>query len=110
MQENLKEKYGITDEELKRAVDQINLGKIACDGIVLVALVDLITSGDIKSNKPDELPKDVADYITADRNCYELNSDCRKCPFGKEGDCQGKLKQEVNKLYNKYIKKTENGV
>ena len=48
MQENLKKKYGITDEELKRAVNQINFGKIACAGNVLVALVDLLTSGDIK--------------------------------------------------------------
>ena len=47
MQDNLKQKYGITDEELKRAVDQIQFGKIACDGIVLVALVDLICNGDI---------------------------------------------------------------
>ena len=41
MQENLKKKYGIT------AVDQIQFGKIACDGIVLVALVELISNGDI---------------------------------------------------------------
>lgn len=47
MQDNLKKKYGITDEELKSAVDQIPFGKIACDGIVLVALVDLISNGDI---------------------------------------------------------------
>lgn len=47
MQENLKKKYDITAEELKRAIDQINLGKIACDGIVLVALVDLLLNGDI---------------------------------------------------------------
>lgn len=47
MQDNLKNKYGITNEELKRAVDQINFGKIACDGAVLVALIDLICNGDI---------------------------------------------------------------
>ena len=51
MQDNLKEKYGITSEELKRAVDQIPLGKIACDGIVLVALCDLLCNGDIPSTK-----------------------------------------------------------
>lgn len=51
MQNNLKEKYGITDEELKRAIDQIQLGKIACDGIVLVALCDLLCNGDIPKNK-----------------------------------------------------------
>ena len=45
MQENLKKKYGITDEQLKRAVDQIQFGKIACDGIVLVALVELCADG-----------------------------------------------------------------
>ena len=42
MQETLKKKYDITDEDLKAAVNQINYGKIACDGIVLVALVELI--------------------------------------------------------------------
>lgn len=47
MQDNLKKKYGITDEELKRAVDQIQFGNIACSGQVLVALVDLIANGDI---------------------------------------------------------------
>lgn len=47
MQDNLKNKYDITNEELKRAVDQINFGKIACDGAVLVALIDLICNGDI---------------------------------------------------------------
>lgn len=48
MQENLKAKYGITTEELKRATDQINFGKIACDGTMLVALVDLVANGDIE--------------------------------------------------------------
>lgn len=47
MQENLKKKFGITDAQLKADVDQINFGKIACDGIVLVALVELICNGDI---------------------------------------------------------------
>ena len=50
MYDNLKEKYGITDEELKKAIDQIPFGKIACDGIVLVALCDLLCSGDIPSS------------------------------------------------------------
>ena len=36
------------------AVNQINFGKIACDGIVLVALVDLISNGDIAGDKPNE--------------------------------------------------------
>jgi len=60
MQDNLKKKYGITDQELKRAVDQIKFGKIACDRIVLVALVDLISNGDIKSETDN---KDVAKEI-----------------------------------------------
>ena len=45
--ENLCNKYGITVEEIDAAVNQINLGKIACDGIVLVALCELLVSGDI---------------------------------------------------------------
>ena len=47
MQENLKAKYGITDEEWKRATDQIQFGKIACDGMTICALVDLVANGDI---------------------------------------------------------------
>ena len=53
MQENLKKKFGITDAELKAAVDQINFGKIACDGIVLVALCELICSDDIPAPKTE---------------------------------------------------------
>lgn len=56
MQENLKEKYGITDKELKAAVDQIKFGNIDCDIIVLVALCDLVCNGDIpplKDKKSD---------------------------------------------------------
>lgn len=45
--ENLCKKYDITVEEISAAIDQINLGKIACDGIVLVALCELLVSGDI---------------------------------------------------------------
>ena len=61
MQENLKAKYGVTTEELKRATDQIDFGKIACDGMTLVALVDLIASGDIAGNaKPDIIFKSSA--------------------------------------------------
>ena len=52
MQENLKAKYGVTTEELKRATDQIDYGKIACSGMALVALVDLVANGDIKGNAP----------------------------------------------------------
>ena len=53
MQENLKKKFGITDAQLKAAVDQINFGKIACDGIVLVALCELICSSDIPAPKKE---------------------------------------------------------
>ncbi len=49
-QENLKKKYGITDEELKRAIDQIKLGNIACSGAVLCAICELLANGDIKGN------------------------------------------------------------
>ena len=54
MYENLKKKYGITNDEIEAAVNQINFGKIACDGIVLVALVDLISKGDIAGDKTKE--------------------------------------------------------
>lgn len=55
MQENLKAKYEITTEELKRATDQIDFGKIACDGITLVALVDLVANGDIAGTAKPEI-------------------------------------------------------
>lgn len=48
--ENLCEKYGVTKEEIDAAVEQIKFGSIACDGIVLVALCDLIVNGDIKNS------------------------------------------------------------
>ena len=54
MQDNLKKKYGITDEQFKRATDQLKLGNIACDGIVLIALCDLIANGDIAPQSSDE--------------------------------------------------------
>lgn len=53
-QQNLLTKYGITAEELKRAVDQLQFGKIACPGNVLVALVDLIANGDIPTSEVTE--------------------------------------------------------
>ena len=46
-QQNLLAKYGISAEELKRAVDQIKLGNIACSGAVLCALCELLENGDI---------------------------------------------------------------
>ncbi len=54
VQENLKKKYGITDEQIKRATDQLKLGSIACDGIVLIALCDLIANGDIAPQSSNE--------------------------------------------------------
>ena len=44
---NLCNKYNITVEEIDAAIEQINFGKIACGCIVLVALCELIISGDI---------------------------------------------------------------
>ena len=44
---NLCKKYGITVEDLAAAIEQLNLGEIACDGSVLIALCELIASGDI---------------------------------------------------------------
>jgi len=49
--ENLCKKYDITVEEIDAAIEQINFGAIACDGIVLVALCELIVSGDIPDGK-----------------------------------------------------------
>lgn len=46
-QKNLKAKYGITSEELNRAVQQIKLGNFVCSGAVLSALCDLLKNGDI---------------------------------------------------------------
>ena len=61
MQENLKAKYGVTTEELKRATDQIDFGKIACSGMTIIALVDLVANGDIAGNaKPDIIFKSSA--------------------------------------------------
>lgn len=55
MQDNLKAKYGITAEELKRATDQIPYGKIACDGITIVALIDLVANGDIEGTATSKI-------------------------------------------------------
>ncbi len=51
MQDNLKVKYGITDAELKKVVDQINFGKLCGGSNVIIALVDLIANGDISPQK-----------------------------------------------------------
>ena len=51
MQDNLKKKYGITDDELKRVVDQINFGKLFGDVNVILALCVLIANGDISSDR-----------------------------------------------------------
>ena len=46
--ENLCKKYNITVEQIDDAVEQISFSSIACEGIVLVALCELLVSGDIK--------------------------------------------------------------
>ena len=46
---NLCEKYGITVKELDDAIEQINFGSIACEAMVLVALCELLISGDIQN-------------------------------------------------------------
>ena len=46
--ENLCEKYDITVAQIDDAIEQINFGSIACEGMVLVALCELLVSGDIK--------------------------------------------------------------
>ena len=46
--ENLCKKYDITVEQINEAIEQINFGSIACEGMVLVALCELLVSGDIK--------------------------------------------------------------
>ena len=53
MQENLKAKYEITDEDLKQAQDELCAKGIAkgCfqNTNALLALIDLLTAGDIKA-------------------------------------------------------------
>lgn len=46
--ENLCKKYDITVAQIDDAISQINFGSIACEGLVLVALCELLVSGDIK--------------------------------------------------------------
>lgn len=49
MQENVCKKYGITREELKRGVEQYSkyaTPKFVGDTMVLLAILDLLTSGD----------------------------------------------------------------
>ena len=54
---NLLEKYGITREELKAGIDIVskNLGKI-CNVQVLIAVTDLLCSGDIKGDPLADYP------------------------------------------------------
>lgn len=50
MQENVCKKYGITREELQKGVDQYSklaTGKFAGDINILLAILDLLCSGDI---------------------------------------------------------------
>ena len=63
MQENLKAKYGITDEEFRRAVDQIKLNGIVCNGMVLAALCDLLRCGDIARAGQENFNSENADIV-----------------------------------------------
>lgn len=50
MQENVCKKYGITREELQKGVEQYSsyaTPKFAGDTMVLLAIIDLLTSGDL---------------------------------------------------------------
>lgn len=49
--ENLCKKYDITVEQIDEVIGQINFGSIACEGMVLVALCELLVSGDISDGK-----------------------------------------------------------
>lgn len=54
MQENLKAKYWIKSEQIKEAVEQIDLKKLTCDKVTQIALGDLLKNGDIAGKaKPD---------------------------------------------------------
>ena len=51
MQENVCKKYGITREELQKGVEQYSsyaTPKFAGNTMVLLAIIDLLTSGDLK--------------------------------------------------------------
>lgn len=52
--ENLCKKYDITVAQIDEAIEQINFGSIACEGLVLVALCELLVSGDIKGAPENE--------------------------------------------------------
>lgn len=47
--ENLKEKYCLTEDQIKKGIDIVskNLSKI-CDTSIMLAIVDLLATGDIK--------------------------------------------------------------
>jgi hypothetical protein len=68
MYKNLCEKYDLTVEEIKRAVDEISkhgMAKSCCNTMALVAVADLLTSGDVSKSKEvtrDEL-EDLRDII-----------------------------------------------
>lgn len=54
VQNNLKAKYHVTDAELKRVVDQINLGKFFGDPMAIIAVCDLLLNGDVAPVAKDE--------------------------------------------------------
>ena len=52
MQENVCKKYGITREELQKGVEQYSshaTPKFAGDTMVLLAIIDLLTAGDLNN-------------------------------------------------------------
>ena len=93
MQENLKKKYGVTDAELKHVRDQIRFGKITGNGKAVIALCDLLTSGDIATSA-DEAPT-IRDFLRAnfDNIIDEFVKDayCEICP--REDECAKIIKE-----------------
>lgn len=55
MQENLKAKYWIKSEQIKEAVEQIDLKKLTCDKVTQIALGDLLKNGDIAGKVKAEI-------------------------------------------------------
>ena len=61
MQENICKKWDITQEELKEGVDRfcsIGVPKYAGNTIVLMAMLELLTNGDIINNETDRKTED----------------------------------------------------
>lgn len=88
MQENLKEKYNITNAELSQGIDILSkeLGKI-CNIDVLLAVTDLLITGDIAKN---------ASKITMEEYiCKKLNENDAKRFISRFEEFNEFLKMEV---------------